>query len=71
VNGHGGDVKQSNRVDSDATAANLNATRQHADQDGGSGIQAIGQSAHSAQFGLGLSLALQLGATNAGRRAVH
>ena len=48
------DVDQSNRVDSDATAANLNATQQDADQDGGSGIQAIGQSAHNAQFGLAL-----------------
>jgi hypothetical protein len=30
---HGGDVDQSNRVDSDATAVNANATRQDADQD--------------------------------------
>ena len=49
--GGGGDVEQSNSVESDATAANLNALSQDADQDqaagGGIAIQAIGQSAKS------------------------
>ena len=43
--GDNGSVRQSNSVDSDATAANLNGTEQDADQDGGSGVQAIGQTA--------------------------
>ena len=66
--GHGGSVDQSNSVDSDATAANLNALEQDADQDqsGGAGIaiQAIGQSAKNEQEALGLSAALQFGASN-------
>jgi hypothetical protein len=66
--GDGGDVEQSNSVDSSATAANLNALKQDADQDqaGGAGIaiQAIGQSAKNEQGALALSAALQLGASN-------
>ena len=66
--GDGGSVEQSNSVDSDATAANLNALKQDADQDqaGGAGIaiQAIGQSAKNEQQALGLSAALQFGASN-------
>jgi ribosomal protein L24 len=66
--GHGGSVEQSNSVDSDATAANLNALKQDADQKqhGGAGIaiQAIGQSAKNEQGALGLSAALQFGASN-------
>ena len=61
--GSGGSVDQSNSVDSSATALNLNALFQDADQDqaGGGGIQAIGQSAKNSQFAIGLSAALQLG----------
>ena len=66
--GDGGDVEQSNSVDSDATAANLNALDQDADQDqaggGGIAIQAIGQSAKNEQGALALSAALQFGASN-------
>ena len=66
--GGGGDVEQSNSVDSAATAANLNALEQDADQDqaGGAGIaiQAIGQSAKNEQGALALSAALQFGASN-------
>ena len=49
--GDGGNVDQSNSVDSSATAANLNALKQDADQDqsGSGGIQAIGQEAKSDQ----------------------
>ena len=67
--GSGGSVYQSNSVDSDATALNLNALFQDADQDqsAGGGIQAIGQSAKNRQFAIGLSAALQLGAENNGR----
>jgi hypothetical protein len=71
VDGKGGrgDVTQENSVDSDATAANLNLTGQHADQaqSGGAGIaiQAIGQSAESSQAALAFSAALQAGASNA------
>ena len=45
--GDGGSVEQSNSVDSSATAANLNALKQDADQDqgGSGGVQAIGQEA--------------------------
>ena len=60
--------EQSNSVDSDATAANLNGLEQKAgqEQSGGAGIaiQAIGQSAKNQQAALGLSAALQLGASN-------
>ena len=66
--GHGGSVDQSNSVDSDATAANLNALKQDADQEQGGGggiaIQAIGQSAKNEQAATGLSAALQFGASN-------
>ena len=66
--GHGGSVDQSNSVDSDATAANLNGLKQDADQEqaggGGIAIQAIGQSAKNEQAAIGLSAALQFGASN-------
>jgi hypothetical protein len=64
--GHGGWVDQSNTVDSDAKAANLNLLGQHArqDQGGGGGIQAIGQSAKNHQAAVALSLALQLAGWN-------
>ena len=66
--GGGGSVDQSNSVDSDATAANLNALKQDADQEqaggGGIAIQAIGQSAKNEQAAKGLSAALQFGASN-------
>ncbi len=46
--GDDGSVSQSNEATSDATAGNLNATEQTADQTqaGGSGLQAVGQSAY-------------------------
>ena len=52
--GDGGDVEQSNSVDSSATAANLNALKQDADQDqsGSGGTQAIGQEAKNDQDAL-------------------
>ena len=66
--GGGGSVEQSNSVDSAATAANLNALGQDADQaqggGGGIAIQAIGQSAKNEQAAIGLSAALQSGASN-------
>jgi hypothetical protein len=65
--GGGGSVDQSNSVGSSATALNLNALGQHADQaQGGGGIlvQAIGQQAKNDQSALGLSAALQHGASN-------
>ncbi len=66
--GDGGSVDQSNSVDSSATAANLNALEQSADQTQGGGhgiaIQAIGQSAGNDQSAIGLSAALQSGASN-------
>ena len=63
--GHGGHVDQSNSVDSSATAANLNLTKQDADQaQGGSGTQAIGQKAKNEQEAVALSAALQFGASN-------
>ena len=66
--GSGGDVDQSNKVDSSATAANLNALEQDADQGGGSGgIQAIGQSTKNRQTAIGLSAALQFAARNTRR----
>ena len=49
----------------DATAANLNVTKQTADQaQAGSGLQAIGQSAKNAQGAFALGLTFQLGASN-------
>jgi hypothetical protein len=63
--GSGGSVSQSNSVDSDATAFNLNALFQDADQkQAGGGTQATGQSAKNRQFAIGLSAALQLGGAN-------
>ena len=59
-------VDQSNSVDSSATAANLNLTKQDADQDqgGSGGLQLIGQEAKSDQEASALSLATQKDATN-------
>jgi hypothetical protein len=70
--GSGGSVYQSNSVSSSATALNLNALFQDADQDQstGGGIQAIGQSAKSLQAAAALSAALQFGASNRGLRAI-
>ena len=64
--GDGGWVDQSNSVDSTATAANLNALKQDADQkqSGSGGTQAIGQEAKNEQAAIGLSAALQFGASN-------
>jgi hypothetical protein len=66
--GHGGSVDQSNDVASSATAANLNGLHQDADQHqaggGGIAIQALGQSAYNGQHAIGMSAALQHGATN-------
>ena len=66
----GGDVTQSNSVESDATALNINLTKQDADQDqggrskecgchDGTGIQAIGQEAKNEQGAFAGSLAIQ------------
>jgi len=65
--GSGGSVDQSNAASSSATALNLNALLQDADQvqSGGGGTQAVGQSAKNGQFAIGLSAALQLAARNA------
>ena len=70
--GYGGDVTQTNSVDSSASAGNLNATKQYADQGQGGrdkccasgGTQAIGQDAYSKQKAGALSVALQSGAGN-------
>ena len=64
--GDDGSVSQSNEASSDATAANLNATEQTADQAqaGGSGLQAIGQSAMNDQDAFALAFTLQEGASN-------
>jgi hypothetical protein len=64
--GDDGDVTQSNDASSTALAGNLNATKQDADQeqDGGSGIQAIGQSAKNDQDAFALGLTFQVGASN-------
>jgi hypothetical protein len=64
--GDDGSVSQSNEASSDATAANLNGTEQSADQTqaGGSGLQAIGQSASNDQDALALGFTLQKGASN-------
>jgi len=64
--GDDGSVSQSNEASSDATAANLNATEQTADQTqaGGSGLQAIGQSATNDQDALAFAFTLQEGASN-------
>jgi len=64
--GDDGSVSQSNEASSDATAGNLNATEQTADQTqaGGSGLQAIGQSATNDQDALAFAFTLQEGASN-------
>jgi hypothetical protein len=64
--GYDGSVSQSNEASSNATAGNVNATSQAADQAqaGGSGIQAIGQSATNAQGAFALGLTIQAGASN-------
>jgi ribosomal protein L24 len=63
--GDAGSVEQTNNASSNATAGNLNATSQDADQDQeGSGIQAIGQSAKNDQDALALAFTLQEGASN-------
>ena len=63
--GDDGDVTQSNTATSDATAANLNLTKQDADQaSGGAGIQAIGQAAKNDQDATALAATFQLGASN-------
>ena len=63
--GNDGAVSQSNDASSNATAANLNATKQDATQtQGGSGVQVIGQAATNAQGALALGLTLQQGASN-------
>ena len=59
--------EQSNNVASSATALNLNALKQHADQGQGGGgilVQAIGQKAKNEQGALALSAGLQSGASN-------
>jgi hypothetical protein len=63
--GDEGDVSQSNEASSDATAGNVNGTAQTADQtQGGSGLQAVGQSASNAQDATALAFTLQQGASN-------
>ena len=63
--GDDGPVRQVNKAESDATAVNLNATEQKADQtQGGSGLQVIGQAALSSQGAFALGATLQVGASN-------
>ena len=72
--GDDGNVSQSNTASSDATAANVNGTKQEAGQNqagssdscgcGGAGTQAIGQSATNHQGALAGSLTEQKGASN-------
>jgi hypothetical protein len=63
--GDAGSVDQSNEASSNATAANKNGTSQTAGQQGGgSGVQAVGQSATNAQDALALALTVQKGASN-------
>jgi hypothetical protein len=64
--GDDGRVSQSNAATSNATAANVNGTKQSADQSqaGGSGIQVIGQESKSGQLALSAALTAQLGASN-------
>ena len=64
--GNDGSVSQSNSVESNATAANANATGQTADQSsaGGSGTQAVGQAADNEQHAAAASGASQSGAKN-------
>jgi hypothetical protein len=64
--GDDGDVSQTNEATSTANAGNLNLTKQDADQTqaGGSGLQAIGQSAKNEQDAFALGLTFQHGASN-------
>jgi len=63
--GDEGDVSQNNEATSNATATNLNATDQSADQtQNGGGLQAIGQSAESEQDAFALGVTVQEGASN-------
>jgi hypothetical protein len=63
--GDEGDVSQTNEATSDATATNLNATDQSADQtQSGGGLQAIGQSAENDQAAFAIALTTQKGASN-------
>ncbi len=64
--GNDGSVSQSNDASSDATAGNVNGTKQSADQTqaGGSGLQVIGQESKNGQFAAAAALTAQLGASN-------
>jgi hypothetical protein len=62
--GDDGSVTQTNEASSNASAGNVNATQQEADQDGSGGLQAIGQSANNAQDALALAFTAQQGAAN-------
>ena len=64
--GDSGDVSQSNTASSDATAVNLNGTKQSAEQNqaGGSGWQVIGQESKNGQSAAAAALTVQLGASN-------
>jgi hypothetical protein len=63
--GDDGDVSQTNEATSNATATNLNATKQDADQtQTGGGLQVIGQKAENEQDAFGLALTVQEGASN-------
>ena len=63
--GDSGPVSQSNEASSNASAGNVNATGQSADQtQSGSGLQAIGQSANNAQDAVALAFTIQQGASN-------
>ncbi|HJR95386.1 MAG TPA: hypothetical protein VJ807_08100 [Gaiellaceae bacterium] len=63
--GDSGPVSQSNEASSNASAGNVNATGQSADQtQSGGGLQAIGQSANNAQDAVALAFTIQQGASN-------
>ena len=63
--GDSGPVSQSNEASSNASAGNVNATGQSADQtQSGGGLQAIGQSAQNAQDAVALAFTIQEGASN-------
>ena len=64
--GDDGDVEQENEATSNAEAVNLNGTTQTATQSqaGGSGLQAIAQSAKNEQDAFALGLTVQKGASN-------
>lgn len=63
--GDSGPVSQSNEASSNASAGNVNATGQSADQtQSGGGLQAIGQSAQNAQDAVALAFTIQQGASN-------